>query len=103
MADVSNDERIESRLNESGVKKPKKANTFLFLGVGSFIGILAVVAGIFLFAPGFTPGPISEEGAGGGQGHIYSMDPFLVNLAAPDQIRYLKVRIAVESTEGKPD
>jgi len=99
MADVSKDERTESRLNESGVQKPKKANTFLFLGVGSFIGILAVVAGIFLFAPGL----ISEEGAGGGQGHIYSMDPFLVNLAAPDQVRYLKVKIAIESTERKPD
>ena len=99
MADVSNEERRESRLNESGVQKPKKANTFLFLGVGSFIGILAVVAGIFLFAPGF----ISQEGTGGGQGHIYSMDPFLVNLAAPDQVRYLKVKIAIESTERKPD
>ena len=103
MADVSKDERIESRFNEFGVQKPKKTNTFLFLGVGSLIGILAVVAGIFLFTPGFTPGLTSEEGAGGGQGHIYSMEPFLVNLAAPDQVRYLKVRIAVESTERKPD
>jgi len=103
MADVSKDERTESRLNESGVQKPKKANTFLFLGVGSFIGILAVVAGIFLFAPGLAPGLISEEGAGGGQGHIYSMDPFLVNLAAPDQVRYLKVWNATATTERKPD
>jgi len=64
MADVSKDEKIESRFNESGVQKPKKTNTFLFLGVGSLIGILAVVAGIFLFAPGFTPGLTSEEGSG---------------------------------------
>ena len=95
MADVSKDGRIESGLSEFGVQKPKKGNTFLFLGVGSLIGILAVVGGIFLFAPGF----ISQDEAGWGQGHIYSMDPFLVNLAVPDQVRYLKVRIAIESTD----
>jgi flagellar FliL protein len=31
------------------------------------------------------------------------MEPFLVNLADPDQGRYLKVKIVIESTEKKPD
>jgi flagellar basal body-associated protein FliL len=98
MADETKDERIESWMSEFRIEEPRKGNMFLLLGIGSLLGVLAVVVGIFLFAPGL----ISEEGAKG-QGHVYSMEPFLVNLAVPDQVRYLKVKIAIESTERKPD
>jgi len=98
MADDAKDGRIESYMSELSIREPRKGNMFLVLGIGSLLGVLAVVAGLFLFAPGL----ISEKGARG-QGHIYSMEPFLVNLAVPDQVRYLKVKIALESTEGKPD
>jgi flagellar basal body-associated protein FliL len=99
MDDTLKEGRIETRINELGIQKPKKGNMLLFLGAGSLIGVLAVVAGIFFFAPGL----VSDEDAGRGQGHVYSMEPFLVNLAAPDQVRYLKVRIDIESTEKKPN
>jgi flagellar basal body-associated protein FliL len=98
MADDAKDGRIESLMSEFSIQEPRKGNMFLLLGIGSLLGVLAVVVGIFLFAPGL----ISEEGAKG-QGHVYSMEPFLVNLAVPDQVRYLKVKIAIESTERKPD
>ncbi len=49
----------------------------------------------------------SEEGVQkGGQkvlGHVYRMDPFLVNLADVDKARYLKLRINLESNEPKPN
>lgn len=98
MADDAKDGKIESWMSEYSIQEPKKGNTVLLLGMGSLLGVLAVVVGIFLFAPGF----ISGKGARG-QGYIYSMEPFLVNLAVPDQVRYLKVKIALESTESKPD
>ena len=38
-----------------------------------------------------------------GQGHIYKMDPFLVNLMDPAQLRYLKITLHVESNQEKPN
>jgi flagellar protein FliL len=35
------------------------------------------------------------------QGYIYSMEPFLVNLADTETSRYLKIKIEVESRESK--
>ena len=35
------------------------------------------------------------------QGHIYQMDPFVVNLADPGQFRYLKIKLDIESNEPK--
>jgi len=37
------------------------------------------------------------------QGHIYTMDSLLVNLSDTDKLRYLKIRINLESMEGKPN
>ncbi len=38
-----------------------------------------------------------------GQGHIYKMEPFLVNLMDPGQLRYLKITLHVESNQEKVD
>ena len=38
-----------------------------------------------------------------GQGHIYKMEPFLVNLMDPGQLRYLKITLHVESNQEKPN
>jgi flagellar protein FliL len=35
------------------------------------------------------------------QGHVYRMDPFLVNLADVDKARYLKIRVNLESNEAQ--
>ncbi len=40
-----------------------------------------------------TPTPV--------QGYIYKMEPFLVNLVDPGQLRYLKITIHVESNQEK--
>jgi flagellar protein FliL len=111
MADATKDEMVEGSTNEFPVPKSKKKNMLLYLGVGLFLVILIVNGGIFLFAPGLISKGAAERGQGhdtgesmrGVYGHVYSMEPFLVNLADPDQGRYLKVKIAIESTEKKPD
>ena len=100
----------EGGTNSAVVQKPKKSNRFLFLCGGLGFVILAVVGAIFLFAPGLTSQEAAEKGRTEGkkepqkgiQGHIYSMEPFLVNLADTDVARYLKVRIDLESTAQKP-
>jgi flagellar FliL protein len=38
---------------------------------------------------------------GSGPGHIYKMEPFLVNLLDPGQLRYLKVTLHAESNREK--
>jgi flagellar protein FliL len=81
---------------------------------GILILIGGAVAAIFVFAPSLIPGPIKgivgmaaappheEKKAVEVQGHIYSLDPFLVNLADKERPRYLKVRMDLESQEVKP-
>ena len=44
-----------------------------------------------------------KKSSGAGQGHIYKMEPFLVNLVDPAQLRYLKITLHVESNQEKAD
>jgi flagellar FliL protein len=52
-------------------------------------------------------GTIKNLGAGEkkspstGQGYIYKMEPFLVNLMDPGQLRYLKITLHVETNQEK--
>jgi flagellar protein FliL len=46
---------------------------------------------------------LEKEEASVAQGHLYNMDPFVVNLADTDRSRFLKIRINIESQEGKPN
>jgi flagellar FliL protein len=119
MADAAKDETLEGGVKDrskGGVKdppdaKPKKKKSILFIGAGLLIIIIAAVGGIFFLSPRHASKEVVQKGKaqGGGEpakgdhGHVYSMDPFLVNLADPDQGRYLKVKIELESTEEKPN
>ena len=44
-----------------------------------------------------------KKASANGQGHIYKMEPFLVNLMDPAQLRYLKITLHVESNQEKPN
>ncbi len=96
----------------------KKKLLILILG---FLLLLSSGAGaVFLFAPGIIPASLkvwekkdeaekekaaakSKESDKDARGHIFVMDSLLVNLADLDKLRYLKIRINLESTEGKPN
>lgn len=86
-------------------------------GKGMLVLIVCLVlllggAAIFFFAPSLLPGsirPQSSQHSGQGapsptvekQGHLYSLEPFLVNLLDQDMPRYLRTRIELESSETK--
>jgi flagellar protein FliL len=94
---------------QEGVKdlpeaKPKKSKMRSIVGAAILLALLTGV--IFFLAPWILPGKSKEQvKAGpsevGTHGHIYDMEPFLVNLADPAQPRYLKIRVGLESSEAK--
>jgi flagellar FliL protein len=94
---------------------PPKSKKILKLLIILFILILligAAIGAVIFLAPGIIPDSLKfweAKGAGNkvketekkSQGHIYSMDPFIVNLADQGRPRYLKIRISIESQEMK--
>lgn len=112
MADPSVD-IVPDRKEEEIV--PPKSKKFLKLLIVLFILILligAAIGAVIFWAPGIIPDSLKfwgEKEAGRkeketekkSQGYIYSMEPFIVNLADQGRPRYLKIRISIESQEIK--
>jgi len=112
MADPSVD-IVPDRKEEEVV--PPKSKKFLKLLIVLFILILligAAIGAVIFLAPGMIPDSLKfggEKDAGKkaketekkSQGYIYSMEPFIVNLADQGRPRYLKIKISIESQEIK--
>ncbi|MDI6762830.1 MAG: flagellar basal body-associated FliL family protein [Thermodesulfobacteriota bacterium] len=91
------------------VKKGKKGPIILIGGL--FFLILVAIGSIFFFAPSLLPAginPFKEDGSTqekkpepAKQGHIYSLDSMIVNLADTEFPRYLKIKIDIESEDEK--
>ena len=88
----------------------------MILGVLVFILLAAGGGAAVFFLPEYMPEPLNffdhKPATGSGaqknppaeeRGHIYAMDPFIVNLADADQNRYLKIRISLESEKPEPN
>ena len=112
MADRSVDVELEKKEPESAPPQPKKINKWLIVFLGLILLIGSGTGAIIFFAPGILPdsldflrvkGPAKggKEATKKAQGHIYNMEPFIVNLADQNQARYLKIRISLESKEVK--
>jgi len=93
---------------------PKKVKKPLVIVGGLILFMTCGVVAIFFLAPELIPDsidvfglkPQSEEAKKPPKdmkGYLYTMDPFVVNLANPDLPRYLKVKIELESQESKPN
>ena len=111
-ADPVNETAPEEEKEASAAPEKKGGKRRLILVAGALL-LLAVAASgsVFFLRPGFLRKlPL----VGGGEasrkeaektpakpGFIYSLDPFVVNLADADASRYLKVRMEIESLEGK--
>jgi len=94
---------------------PPKSKKFLKLLIVLFILILligAAIGAVIFLVPGVIPDSLKfgeEKGADKkeketekkSQGYIYSMEPFIVNLADQGRPRYLKIKISIESQEIK--
>ncbi len=107
---------MERALETPAPEKPPKSFKLLII-----VGVLAavLVSGVAVVWYVFLAPRSSEESSvvgkiknlwgsekkspGAGQGHIYKMEPFLVNLMDPGQLRYLKITLHVESNQEKAD
>jgi flagellar FliL protein len=91
---------------------PKKPRKWLVAILGLILLLGAALGAIIFLAPGLIPDSLNLGGIKGAekkekapekkdQGHIYNMEPFLVNLADQGRPRYLKIKMSIESQEMK--
>jgi len=101
----------ENKGPQSGSPKTQKGKKSLIILIGGlFFLILVAIGSIFFFAPSLLPAginPFKEDGSTqekkpepATQGHIYSLDSIIVNLADTESPRYLKIKIDIESEES---
>jgi flagellar FliL protein len=95
---------------KASIPKAKKGKKKLILIAGILLFLMAGAGAVIFFSSGLIGGKghskeVKEvkETSTNTQGHIYSMDPFVVNLMDTEAPRYLKVKIDIESHEAKPD
>ena len=112
MANPSADIAKERSETSPAPVKPKKINKWLIAILGLIFLSGAGIGTVVFFAPWAVPDSLDfwgikdpakgrKEVAKKSQGYIYNMEPFIVNLADPNQPRYLKIRISLESKEIK--
>jgi flagellar protein FliL len=110
-ADPVNETVPEEEREVLPVPRRKRGKKRLILIAGILLFVVAGAGSVFFLAPGLLKkvpllgaGEASKEEkkrAPAKHGHIYSLDPLIVNLADTDPSRYLKIRIDIESLEGK--
>jgi flagellar FliL protein len=97
--------------SESESPKVKRGKKGLLLIGGLIVFILLAAGSIFLIFPSLLTSGINpikkaetskiEKPEPAKQGHIYSLDSLVVNLADTEFPRYLKIKIDIESEEPK--
>lgn len=113
MAEQPIDEIKGNKEPEGKSPKTQKGKKGLIILIGGlFFLIFATMGSIFLFAPSLIPegiNPFKKETSTEekkskltDQGHLYSLDAMIVNLADTEQSRYLKIKIDLESMGVKP-
>ena len=112
MPDPSVDIVPDKREEEVVLPNPKKSRKWLAVILGFIFLIGAGIGGVIFLAPGVIPNPLNfwvtnaegkkeKDTERRSQGYIYSMDPFIVNLADQGRPRYLKIKMSIESQEVK--
>ncbi len=92
----------DAKTAEDGEKPKKKSKKMLFIIFGVAILLLGG-GGFFAYTTFLAPKPIPDESIPGLEanlpepvGEIFTMKPFVVNLADPKGKRYLKMKISLE-------
>ena len=103
---------------DEGLPVPQKSSLKKWLILGGLVFILLTAGGgaAVFFLSEYMPEPLNffeNKPAKGSQahkkppeeerGHIYSIDPFIVNLADAEDNHYLKIRINLKSTKPEPN
>jgi len=98
---------------EKPEKSPKSFKLLVIVGVAAVLLTVGVAAAwLFLLAPQSSEQSSvverikhlwtsEKKSSSTGQGHIYKMEPYLVNLMDPGAPRYLKITLHVESNQEK--
>jgi flagellar FliL protein len=84
------------------LKSPKLKNSKILLLI--VLGILLLLGGGGGWIFFLSPWKVTESGKKPERetrNFIYKMDPFIVNLDDSERMRYLKVKLEIESSEGK--
>jgi flagellar FliL protein len=104
---------VEAIEEEGAVPARSSFKKWLILGGGVLILLASGIGAAAFFFPEVLPEPLNffgdqqTKGSPGGKkqqppkvehGFIYTMDPFIVNLADTDQPRYLKIRLNLEGS-----
>jgi len=101
--------------NPTPEKPPKSFKVLIIMGILAVVLVagVAVVWYVFLAPQSSEESSVvgkiknlwasEKKSSSTGQGHIYKMEPFLVNLMDPAQLRYLKITLHVESNQEKPN
>lgn len=92
----------DEETQEGGTEVPKKSKKMLFIIIG-VVGLLVLGGGgFFAYKKFLTPPPpekeeiIDESDLPDTPGEMFSMKPFVVNLADPKGKRYLKTKLSLE-------
>ncbi|HSR10251.1 MAG TPA: flagellar basal body-associated FliL family protein [Thermodesulfobacteriota bacterium] len=91
-------------------KKPPRTLKILILAGCAVVVLAGGAVGLLALAPTGGDGSFFGKLIGHraaekphGPGHIYKMEPILVNLADPGQLHYLKVTLHLEDSQEKPN
>jgi len=107
------EQRVKKSLESpNSAKPPKSFKIIMILGCLALLAAGGAAGVIFLGAKSQEEssllGRVQSLFAGGkktaeskSQGHMYKMEPFLVNLLDPAQLRYLKITLHLETDQGK--
>jgi len=112
MADPATSIVPDRKEEEPVLPNPKNSRKWLVVFLGLIILLGAAIGAVIFLAPGILPDSLNLGGIKGAekkekapekkeQGYIYSMEPFVVNLADQGRPRYLKIRMSIESQEIK--
>ncbi len=106
MADVQK-EREAKPATAPQEPKPSKGGKKRILIVGLALVVLLGAGSFFFLFPRLKGGKAAtapqKASAVEKPGHLYPLEPFLVNLADAEASRYLKIRMELEGSETKPD
>lgn len=113
MADQRVDDIKENKGSEGETHKVKKGKKGLMLLIGGLF-FLAAISSVIFFAPSILPEAMNPFKKGEDsqqekkpkpteQGHIYTLESMIVNLADTEFQRYLKVKMDIEIEKPTPD
>jgi len=91
----------EKEAPQEGEEAPKKKSKIVFFAILGVALLLLGGGGFFAYLTFLAPPPPGEQESRQEIGEMFSLEPFVVNLADPTGKRYLKIQIQIELENPK--